>query len=105
MPPIARNQENYIKISLDRVIEVETWVICNGKPFATIYISRTGNEFFVSGISDPEHGEGVKQGNIDEVLSGLHPEVATKYKNLFDLFMPTEEKISKVGFSGYKIYR
>lgn len=87
-----------------KVREVEDWTLWNGSPTPTVHIERRGDDEFISNIS---WGDGGRQtvGTLEEVLEGLHPDIAAKYVKLFALENPTEADLAAIGFERHEIRR
>lgn len=88
------------------VISVETNTNVNGTIITTIDVHRekpdgTGIPKFTATIGAEEGGQ--KTGTIDEALSGLHSDVASCYKNLFNLANPMAQTIESLGFKNYEL--
>ena len=96
-------ERDNVKVTDGRVVSVERWVRWNGVPSPTIVIQRLSDQVFSSQIGDPEHGGGSAKGTLQEVLAGLHPEIAAQYEMLFALREPTPESIAAAGFPNYAI--
>jgi hypothetical protein len=76
---------NLLTIKNGQVQILEIWCCWNGENSMTTRIERLGENHFRMYSGDPGHGGGTSHGTLDEVLQGLHPNVAAEYRYIFSL--------------------
>lgn len=97
-PPTPAYQPDQLTLAADGTVQRHvTTVNWNGQDWPTIDISREPDGTFVGHISDPEHGGGTARGTFEQATAGLHPDIAARYRRLFDLCNPSAFDVGATG--------
>lgn len=84
-----------------KVVMLEEWTLWNGNQEITLTAKRESSGEFVVFPIDPEHGgTSLQRGKtMDEAAAkALHPDIAKKLAELFNLENPTEEQIRNLHY-------
>lgn len=79
-----------------RIVEWTEYTLWNGEPFPTLVITRLDGDQCRATMGDPEHGGTTRDGNLEDLLLGLHENCYGQYLALFALMNADRFKVEKI---------
>lgn len=85
-----------IRVKNGQVVHISQFTLWNNEPWETMTIQRKAPDLFYMAMGEPEHGGGSTEGTLDEVLAGLHPNIAENIRLILTATNPDEHTLHQL---------